>query len=535
MATDADDYSIATENHSMLQMSEVMESLREQLATYQLLNADLSKKVQEYKVLFNASSKENGLIGAELMNEKMKTSDLRRALMAVNSHFNRFRSEYDSAINRCQSATELELTMPERDQENLPPRIIQSSAIVFKPASKIQACFDADLSNVLHTICEESEQSRFSTNIDPRASTSTPLQPTVFSSLRNIQNLPSPLHETRVEKEEAENSRHDGHNASKKFSEEHLAPVLRLTQRNSQQNTSDEDSIENETAHSVTEENFNDEAVKDLRVNLTMFSPRNSMVERYQSCYGSSSRASSETSTAENPNRELQALDDDESMVIQSPIRKRVRRKPFPETSSDEKESESDTDFVPETQPPKKIAKQNKRETAREPAPEEKVATDSEETTDDDADRKPSTVKKSKRVAPKKKSRNLRPGRRSSQALSPVEKVTQLTKRTLSKESVEVSSPPKKLSRARNQNEDSEDSVSAIEQTRSTRADSETSNCTVATEASTFTSEVSKGTTRKRKPKAEVEPRRSRPARRARHVIGSLIERPLGTKMRRSK
>lgn len=81
-------------------MSE-LDVLRDQLATYQILNGDLSKKVQEFKIAINATNKELIVTRNELMNEKLKSSELRRALLVMNGQYMNFFNGYMKNLQDC--------------------------------------------------------------------------------------------------------------------------------------------------------------------------------------------------------------------------------------------------------------------------------------------------------------------------------------------------------------------------------------------------------------------------------------------------
>lgn len=78
-----------------------LDIVREQLNTYQMLNNDLSKKIQEVKIGLNATNKELITVRNELMAEKLISSELRRTLLTVNGQCLQFFNGYYANIQKC--------------------------------------------------------------------------------------------------------------------------------------------------------------------------------------------------------------------------------------------------------------------------------------------------------------------------------------------------------------------------------------------------------------------------------------------------
>lgn len=78
-----------------------LDVVKDQLATYQILNGDLSKKVQEFKIALNATNKELVATRNELMSEKLKSSELRRAIMVMNGQCINFFNGYMKNLQDC--------------------------------------------------------------------------------------------------------------------------------------------------------------------------------------------------------------------------------------------------------------------------------------------------------------------------------------------------------------------------------------------------------------------------------------------------
>lgn len=78
-----------------------LEIIKDQLLTYQALNGDLSRKVQEFKISMNATNKELTSVRQELLKEKLKTSELRRALMQMNGQVTSFFTGYMNNLQTC--------------------------------------------------------------------------------------------------------------------------------------------------------------------------------------------------------------------------------------------------------------------------------------------------------------------------------------------------------------------------------------------------------------------------------------------------
>lgn len=128
------------------------------------------------------------------MSEKLKSSELRRALNIMNSQCTDFFNAYMMNLQKCIQRTDLEITMP----GDLPAdhnRAGTSSAITQGPIpsrpAKVQQLNDTNgpITNILNTIMEESVvNTRFQVD-DPLVS-STPLVPSVLRDIQNL--LPTP-------------------------------------------------------------------------------------------------------------------------------------------------------------------------------------------------------------------------------------------------------------------------------------------------------------------------------------------------------
>lgn len=143
-----------------------MESLKEQLATYQALNVELSKKVQEFKFIVSATNKELVATRNELMSEKLKTSEFRRTILAVNSQACHFVNSYIHSVQRLAQQTNLDLTMPDINLRGswspaTIPADVQEPTTSQQPMRKYQQPSDyTDMNpdNILNTICETSHE-----------------------------------------------------------------------------------------------------------------------------------------------------------------------------------------------------------------------------------------------------------------------------------------------------------------------------------------------------------------------------------------
>lgn len=122
-----------------------MDILKDQLQTYQRLNIDLSKKVQEYKILLNVTDKELLTARNELLLEKQTTAELKHTLMVSTGHFSHFAANFVSTLEKCQAKVYLDITMP---GSNIAPQQF-SQLIPHKPS------VDPGFEKQLETICEE--------------------------------------------------------------------------------------------------------------------------------------------------------------------------------------------------------------------------------------------------------------------------------------------------------------------------------------------------------------------------------------------
>lgn len=127
--TDADE-SVA---HTELEIAqEQLRIAKEQIETYQLLNRDLSGKVQEFKLGLNAANCEITLLREQLMQEKIKSSELRRTLRVMHGKFTIFYGDYATLMKRCVENTDLDLALtPEAGTSD-------GRAFLFKPPSRMQ-------------------------------------------------------------------------------------------------------------------------------------------------------------------------------------------------------------------------------------------------------------------------------------------------------------------------------------------------------------------------------------------------------------
>lgn len=113
-----------------------------------MLNADLSKKVQEYKISLNATNNELSRTRDELMVEKLKSSELRRALNIMNLQCTDFFNSYMLNLQKCIERTDLEITMPGVGTS--------SAAANCTSRPNKQLATETNALNLLNTIQEES-------------------------------------------------------------------------------------------------------------------------------------------------------------------------------------------------------------------------------------------------------------------------------------------------------------------------------------------------------------------------------------------
>lgn len=88
------DSTFASENESL---SEV-EILKQQLNTYKMINADLSKKIQDLKVELNVYKHENAKISREVLEERAKAAECRQHFQTMNRHCINFINTYVNTI-----------------------------------------------------------------------------------------------------------------------------------------------------------------------------------------------------------------------------------------------------------------------------------------------------------------------------------------------------------------------------------------------------------------------------------------------------
>jgi len=91
------DYTSATsENESI---SEV-ETLRQQLNTYKMINADLSKKIQQLKVELSAIMHENSEVKRQMLEERAKAAEYRQFFTTMNNHCITFINTYVNSMQQ---------------------------------------------------------------------------------------------------------------------------------------------------------------------------------------------------------------------------------------------------------------------------------------------------------------------------------------------------------------------------------------------------------------------------------------------------
>lgn len=144
--TDADE-SVAKTALEVAQ--EQLKIAKEQIETYQLLNRDLSGKVQEFKLMLNAANCEVALLRENLMTEKIKSSELRRTLRVMHGKFTIFYGDYADLMRRCVEHTDLDLALsPEAGTSD-------DRALLFKPPSKMQGMYAISILNPVSAIYSE--------------------------------------------------------------------------------------------------------------------------------------------------------------------------------------------------------------------------------------------------------------------------------------------------------------------------------------------------------------------------------------------
>lgn len=165
--------------------------IRDQLETYKMLNVDLSKKIQEFKLSLNAANREMNAMRNELMEEQVKSSELRRALMVLNGQCSNFFNGYITNLQACMERTDLSLTLPGATTPG-GPTVAGSAetpeAIFFRAVSRFPNPLDPSRHNTLDTINEEiGDENRFTAR-NSNVVASTPFE---NRPLFEIQNLPS--------------------------------------------------------------------------------------------------------------------------------------------------------------------------------------------------------------------------------------------------------------------------------------------------------------------------------------------------------
>lgn len=137
--------------------------LRELLTTYQMLNKDLSKKVQEFKISMNATNRELITTRDELLAEKMRTSELRRIILTLNGQVCQFTQSYVYQMQQHATTANLELTLPinfenfQSEYKNAESNLQEPSTL--RPPRKMPKLLDIEgnCDNLLETICENDE------------------------------------------------------------------------------------------------------------------------------------------------------------------------------------------------------------------------------------------------------------------------------------------------------------------------------------------------------------------------------------------
>jgi hypothetical protein len=153
-----------------------------------MLNADLSKKVQEFKIAVNATNKELIIVRNELMAEKLKSSELRRALNIMNGQCTNFFNAYMLNLQKCIERTDLQITIPGDFQAD--PNIASTSGqsapqnIPLSRPTKFPQPVDPNVPNILHTIIEDTGDTRFL--VDDPIIASTPFVPTVNTNQNRL-------------------------------------------------------------------------------------------------------------------------------------------------------------------------------------------------------------------------------------------------------------------------------------------------------------------------------------------------------------
>lgn len=125
-----------------------LEIVKDQLDTYQRLNTDLSKKIQEMKIALSAANRELEVHRNDLRIEKIVSSELRRSMSVLVGQVNGFFNGYVSNLQTVIQRTNLNITMPGEDSRTLSrPR-----TAVERPTRTTP---DPGAPNLIYTICEE--------------------------------------------------------------------------------------------------------------------------------------------------------------------------------------------------------------------------------------------------------------------------------------------------------------------------------------------------------------------------------------------
>lgn len=318
-------------------VSSELDMVKDQLATYQTLNTDLSKKVQEFKINFNAANKELLKTRNELMLEKLKSSELRRTLLMINGQMSQFLNGYITSMQSCIDTTDLEVTLPCQLSNEKSPQLIErngvenQSAMSFRPASKTQeqVPFDTSRVNLLHTICEENSEenvlSRFSVN-DPVVA-STPFLPiiqkkSIYQS-KQMSNLLIIEQSNQDLVEPAENIQPNETSFASLSSPEQDSMCETITEpmpaRCFSQETLPEPEtfIETETSHTENIQASTVETlakIKTCSVDVKRIKPNASLMERYKQSYGDKD-ADNSTNEAESTNFSDTEFNDEETII----------------------------------------------------------------------------------------------------------------------------------------------------------------------------------------------------------------------------
>lgn len=99
------------------------ETLRNQLVIYKALNNDLSKKIQQLKIEVNYHVKELNKVQLELIEEKKKSSELRRLFYIANNRCLTFFNDYFDSIQQINEIHDESFEVP-GEQNASPSKLI---------------------------------------------------------------------------------------------------------------------------------------------------------------------------------------------------------------------------------------------------------------------------------------------------------------------------------------------------------------------------------------------------------------------------